>query len=45
MFVLSLAGEPALTHCQLDRASVKWLEDYLISQKHITCLIVSHDAG
>ncbi|KZV88309.1 mRNA export factor elf1 [Exidia glandulosa HHB12029] len=29
----------------LDRASVKWLEDYLISQKHITCLIVSHDAG
>lgn len=30
---------------QLDRASVKWLEQYLISHKNITCLIVSHDSG
>ncbi|KAH7107535.1 P-loop containing nucleoside triphosphate hydrolase protein [Auriculariales sp. MPI-PUGE-AT-0066] len=29
----------------LDRASVAWLEQYLTSQKHITCLIVSHDSG
>jgi len=30
---------------QLDRASVKWLEEYLKSQKNVTCLIVSHDSG
>jgi len=30
---------------QLDRGSVKWLEDYLISQPHVTSLIVSHDSG
>ncbi|EPS97712.1 hypothetical protein FOMPIDRAFT_66732 [Fomitopsis schrenkii] len=29
----------------LDRASVKWLEQYLIAQKHVTCLIISHDSG
>lgn len=29
----------------LDRASVQWLENYLISQKRVTCLIVSHDSG
>ncbi|TFY69174.1 hypothetical protein EVJ58_g583 [Rhodofomes roseus] len=29
----------------LDRASVQWLEQYLIAQKHITCLIISHDSG
>ncbi|KAI0766466.1 P-loop containing nucleoside triphosphate hydrolase protein [Irpex lacteus] len=29
----------------LDRASVQWLEQYLISQKRVTCLIVSHDSG
>ncbi|KAL4254967.1 ABC transporter superfamily protein [Abortiporus biennis] len=29
----------------LDRASVAWLEKYLISQKRITCLIISHDSG
>ncbi|KAF9049935.1 P-loop containing nucleoside triphosphate hydrolase protein [Panaeolus papilionaceus] len=29
----------------LDRNSVKWLEDYLKAQKHVTCLIVSHDSG
>lgn len=34
-----------LTFCQLDRASVKWLEQYLIAQKHVTCLIISHDSG
>ncbi|GJJ06507.1 hypothetical protein Clacol_000699 [Clathrus columnatus] len=28
----------------LDHDSVKWLEDYLISQKNVTCLIVSHDS-
>ncbi|KAG6889422.1 hypothetical protein C0992_005279 [Termitomyces sp. T32_za158] len=29
----------------LDKASVKWLERYLVSQKNVTCLIVSHDSG
>lgn len=29
----------------LDRASVVWLEQYLISHKNVTCLIVSHDSG
>ncbi|KAH9858691.1 P-loop containing nucleoside triphosphate hydrolase protein [Lenzites betulinus] len=29
----------------LDRASVKWLEKYLMAQKHVTCLIISHDSG
>ncbi|KAI8846170.1 mRNA export factor elf1 [Chytridium lagenaria] len=29
----------------LDVANVKWLEDYLISQTQVTCLIVSHDSG
>jgi elongation factor 3 len=27
----------------LDTASVQWLVDYLSSQSHLTCLIVSHD--
>ena len=30
---------------QLDRRSVKWLEDYLVSQPRVTSLIVSHDSG
>ncbi|KAK6457387.1 P-loop containing nucleoside triphosphate hydrolase protein [Scheffersomyces xylosifermentans] len=29
----------------LDVANVKWLEDYLIENTHITSLIVSHDSG
>ncbi|KAH7888557.1 P-loop containing nucleoside triphosphate hydrolase protein [Phlebopus sp. FC_14] len=29
----------------LDRASVQWLEQYLIAHKNVTCLIVSHDSG
>jgi elongation factor 3 len=29
----------------LDRASVLWLEKWLIAQKNVTCLIVSHDSG
>ncbi|KAI0630386.1 P-loop containing nucleoside triphosphate hydrolase protein [Trametes polyzona] len=29
----------------LDRASVQWLERYLMAQKNITCLIISHDSG
>lgn len=29
----------------LDVTNVKWLQDYLISQKDVTCLIVSHDPG
>ena len=29
----------------MDVKSVKWLEDYLISRKNVTCLIVSHDSG
>ncbi|OBZ68188.1 mRNA export factor elf1 [Grifola frondosa] len=29
----------------LDRASVQWLEQYLIAQKNVTCLIISHDSG
>ncbi|KAI9315878.1 P-loop containing nucleoside triphosphate hydrolase protein [Dichotomocladium elegans] len=29
----------------LDSTNVKWLEDYLVSQKNVTCLIVSHDPG
>ncbi|KAI0051246.1 hypothetical protein FA95DRAFT_1628606 [Auriscalpium vulgare] len=29
----------------LDRASVAWLERYLIAHKNVTCLIVSHDSG
>ncbi|GJE92231.1 hypothetical protein PsYK624_083840 [Phanerochaete sordida] len=29
----------------LDRASVQWLEKYLMAQKRVTCLIVSHDSG
>ncbi|KAG6866734.1 hypothetical protein C0991_011393 [Blastosporella zonata] len=30
---------------QLDKASVKWLEQYLIAHTKVTCLIVSHDSG
>ncbi|KAF9244944.1 P-loop containing nucleoside triphosphate hydrolase protein [Melanogaster broomeanus] len=30
---------------ELDRASVQWLEQWLIAQKNVTCLIVSHDSG
>ncbi|KAG9048951.1 hypothetical protein FS837_011594 [Tulasnella sp. UAMH 9824] len=29
----------------LDVTSVKWLEDWLLAQKNVTCLIVSHDSG
>ncbi|CCM01472.1 uncharacterized protein FIBRA_03526 [Fibroporia radiculosa] len=29
----------------LDRASVQWLEQYLMAQKKVTCLIISHDSG
>jgi elongation factor 3 len=29
---------------QLDRDAVKWLEQYLITHRNITCLIVSHDS-
>ncbi|EGO25400.1 hypothetical protein SERLADRAFT_361098 [Serpula lacrymans var. lacrymans S7.9] len=29
----------------LDRGSVKWLEQYLIANKNVTCLIISHDSG
>ncbi|RPD59817.1 hypothetical protein L227DRAFT_575818 [Lentinus tigrinus ALCF2SS1-6] len=29
----------------LDRASVQWLEKYLMAQKNVTCLIISHDSG
>ncbi|KAI8142730.1 P-loop containing nucleoside triphosphate hydrolase protein [Fennellomyces sp. T-0311] len=29
----------------LDVTNVKWLQDYLVSQKEVTCLIVSHDPG
>ncbi|TBU49489.1 P-loop containing nucleoside triphosphate hydrolase protein [Dichomitus squalens] len=29
----------------LDRASVQWLEKWLIGKKNVTCLIVSHDSG
>lgn len=29
----------------LDRASVQWLESYLIAHKNVTCLIISHDSG
>lgn len=29
----------------LDRSSVKWLEDWLMGQKQVTCLIISHDSG
>ncbi|ETW80427.1 ABC transporter [Heterobasidion irregulare TC 32-1] len=29
----------------LDRNSVKWLEQYLIDHKNVTCLIISHDSG
>ncbi|KAI8083059.1 P-loop containing nucleoside triphosphate hydrolase protein [Halteromyces radiatus] len=29
----------------LDVHNIKWLEDYLNSQTHVTCLIVSHDSG
>ena len=24
---------------------MKWLEEYLIAQKNITCLVISHDSG
>ena len=27
----------------LDVANVAWLENYLVSQPHITCITVSHD--
>ncbi|KAK0485759.1 hypothetical protein IW261DRAFT_1451853 [Armillaria novae-zelandiae] len=30
---------------ELDRASVLWLEKYLIAHDKVTCLIVSHDSG
>ncbi|KAF7428287.1 hypothetical protein PC9H_007508 [Pleurotus ostreatus] len=29
----------------LDRASVKWLEGYLIAHTNVTCLVISHDSG
>lgn len=38
-------GGRLLTPSQLDRASVQWLESYLLAQKRVTCLIVSHDSG
>ena len=34
-----------LFYVQLDRASVKWLEQYLIAHSNVTCLIISHDSG
>jgi elongation factor 3 len=34
-----------LIYNQLDRASVKWLEQYLIAHSNVTCLIISHDSG
>ncbi|KAJ7079100.1 P-loop containing nucleoside triphosphate hydrolase protein [Mycena belliarum] len=30
---------------ELDRMSVKWLEQYLIAHTNVTCLIISHDSG
>ncbi|KAG1734712.1 P-loop containing nucleoside triphosphate hydrolase protein [Suillus paluster] len=30
---------------ELDRASVQWLEKYLIAHKNVTCIIISHDSG
>jgi elongation factor 3 len=29
----------------LDTASVNWLVSYIVSQKDVTCMIVSHDTG
>ncbi|KAG8901443.1 hypothetical protein FRB99_005300 [Tulasnella sp. 403] len=29
----------------LDVSSVRWLEEWLLGQKNVTCLIVSHDSG
>lgn len=29
----------------LDVQNVQWLQEYLVSQKDVTCLIVSHDSG
>ena len=34
-----------LTVSQLDHLSVKWLEQWLLAQKRVTCLIISHDSG
>ena len=42
---MGLTYELTRDYTQLDRASVKWLEDYLMAQKKVTCLIVSHDSG
>ncbi|QRW24299.1 ABC transporter [Rhizoctonia solani] len=36
---------PAHMRQQTDRASVKWLEDYLIAHDKVTVLTVSHDSG
>ncbi|KAJ7902017.1 P-loop containing nucleoside triphosphate hydrolase protein [Mycena olivaceomarginata] len=30
---------------ELDRASVKWLEEYLCAHTNVTCLVISHDSG
>lgn len=37
-------GPVSSTGFQLDRASVTWLEEYLIAHTNVTCLIVSHDS-
>ncbi|KAF9524005.1 mRNA export factor elf1 [Crepidotus variabilis] len=29
----------------LDRSSVEWLQKWLMAQKHVTCLLISHDSG
>lgn len=29
----------------LDRRSVEWLQDYLLAQKDVTVMVVSHDSG
>jgi len=47
MYVTCSSGGSALfspTGLQLDRESVTWLEEYLISHTNVTCLIVSHDS-
>ena len=36
---------PFYNCCPTDVQSVAWLEQYLVSQTQITCMIVSHDSG
>jgi len=42
--IIQLHPNAFYCYLQLDRTSVLWLEQYLISHNNVTCLIISHDS-